>query len=340
MYSLKEIAQKINGKVFGSSNVDIKRIATLKNAIEGDISFFTNKKYLSDLKNTRASAVIINEAFINYCSTNAIIVDNAYFSFVKVSRLLNDFDKRPMKFSIDRSAIISDSASIDDNVSIGANVVIEDKVIISSGVRIGHNTVILKNSFINNDTEIGPNVSIYDNVKVGKRCKIHSNSVIGSDGFGNVKDKDGSWVKIPQLGGVLIGDDVEIGSCTSIDRGTIDNTIISNSVKLDNQIQIAHNVIIGENTAIAGSTGIAGSTEIGKNCLIGGQVGISGHVKICDNVILAAASNVSKDIKKPGFYTAAFNARPHMEWKRTSARIFRLEKLVTRVSDLEKNTEK
>ncbi|WP_119343145.1 UDP-3-O-(3-hydroxymyristoyl)glucosamine N-acyltransferase [Facilibium subflavum] len=336
MYTLKDLADKLGGYVHGDEKVQVNKLATLNTATKGQLSFLSNTKYLADLKTTQASAVLLTEENIPFCPTNAVVLDNPYLAFAKVAGL---FDRQPkIVQSIHPSAVIDETAIIDKHVSIGPNVVIGAKVEIAANAVIGANCVISDFSRIGENTQIKPNVTIYHDVKIGQNCIIHANSVIGSDGFGNAKDEKGNWQKIPQIGGVYIGNNVEIGASTTIDRGAIDDTYIADGVKIDNQVQVAHNVCIGENTAIAGSTGIAGSVTIGKNCLLGGQVGVSGHLSICDNVLLGAASNVSKDIDQPGFYTAAFNARPHMEWKRVNARIFRLDKLENRVKMLEKNS--
>ena len=335
MYLLQDLAKTLGGDIHGNEKIAINKLATLANAGEGALSFLSNMKYLSDLKSTKASAVLLTKEMLAFCPSNAIVLENPYLAFAKIASLFNSAPYAAK--TIHPSAVIDPSAYIGDEVSIAPHVVIGRNTHIAKGVIIGANTVISDGSRIGKNSEIQSNVSIYHDVSIGENCIIHANTVIGSDGFGNVKDNQGRWMKIPQIGGVRIGNNVEIGASTSIDRGAIDDTVIADGVKIDNQIQIAHNVCIGENTAIAGSTGIAGSVNIGKNCLIGGQVGINGHVSICDHVILAAASNVSKDIDNPGFYTAAFNARPHMDWKRTHARIFRLEKLEARVKMLEKN---
>ena len=337
MYTLAEIADSLGGRIHGDPSVSVNKLATLASATSGDLSFFSNLKYLSELKATKASAVLIDETALEACPTHAIVLENPYLAFARVATL---FDTSPKPTGvIHPSAVIDPSAKLGKGVSIGANVFVGQGVVIGEGVVIGANTVIEAFSVIGDHSEIKFNVSVYHRVKIGQNCIIHANSVIGSDGFGNVKDDEGKWLKIPQIGSVQIGNKVEIGAGTTIDRGAVDDTIIADGVRIDNQIQIAHNVTIGENTAIAGSSGIAGSVSIGKNCLIGGQVGISGHLSICDNVALAAASNVSKSIKTPGFYTAAFNARPHMEWKRVHARLFRLEKLEKRVKMLEQKTQ-
>ena len=334
MYLLKDLAKILGGEVHGDKEIVINKLTSLAKAEQGDLSFFSKKKYLSDLKSTKASAILLTKEMLAFCPSNAIVLENPYLAFAHVTSLFNTAPTANK--TIHPSAIINQNAYIENNVSIGPNVVIGKNSHIAEGVIIGPNTIISEDTKIDKNTKIQSNVSIYHGVVIGEHCIIHANAVIGSDGFGNVKDKQGHWIKIHQIGGVKIGNNVEIGASTSIDRGAIDDTIIGDGVKIDNQIQIAHNVCIGQNTAIAGSTGIAGSVSTGKNCLIGGKVGIGDHIYICDNVILAAASNVSKDINKPGFYTATFNARPHMFWKRAHARIFRLEKMEHRVKMLEK----
>lgn len=333
MYSLKVLAKNLGACVRGDSSVSISRLATLKNAGPGHLSFLTNKKYLEDLKATQASAVLLTKEFVDICPTNSIILNNPYLALAKIAAL---FDRSPkLHAGVHSSALIAASAIVDKSSSIGPNVVIGNNVILGKDTIINANCVILDNSSIGKKTEIKSNVTIHHDVCIGNDCIIHANSVIGSDGFGNAKDNNGKWVKVPHIGKVIIGNNVEIGASTSIDRGTIDDTVISDGVRIDNQVQIAHNVTIGENTAVAASTGIAGSVDIGRNCLLGGQVGISGHLKICDDVLLSASSKVSKSIKKPGFYATGFNARPHMEWKRISARILRIKHLMNRVKLLE-----
>jgi UDP-3-O-[3-hydroxymyristoyl] glucosamine N-acyltransferase len=333
MYSLKKLAKILNGKLQGKDTI-IYRLSSLLSAQQGSISFLVNPKYLYELKKTRASAVLLTEEALEFYSGCAIVVSNPYLSFVK---LANFFKLLPIQVpGIHSTVVCSKDSTIGPRVSIGAFSVIGKGVLIDEGVTIGSGSVISDFSYIGKHSTVKDNVSIYYNTYVGNDCIIHSNTVIGSDGFGNIKDNSGQWIKIPHMGGVRIGNKVEIGAGTTIDRGTIDNTVISCGVKIDNQIQIAHNVTIGNNTAIASLTGIAGSVKIGKNCLIGGQVGISDHISICDNVVLSAASKVSKDIVKPGFYSGAFNARLHMNWKRMNARVFNLRKLEDRIKILEK----
>ena len=231
--------------------------------------------------------------------------------------------------------MIASSAILGNNVTIEANAVIGSNVIIGDNVFIGACSTIDSGAAIGDGTIIKSNVSIAYDIQIGRLCVIHQNAVIGCDGFGNARAEDGSWTKIPQLGRVIIHDDVEIGAGTTVDRGAIDDTIIKKGSRIDNLVQIAHNVIIGENTAIAGITAVAGSTTIGNNCLIGGQSAITGHIDICDHVVIGGASNIGKSITKPGMYYAAFEAKPRIEWGRFVARISKIDKLMARVKDLE-----
>ena len=333
-YTLNDLAKELGADVHGDGQVRVSSIASLSKAEVGSLSFLHNSKYLEDLKTTQASAVLITEQMLEFCNTNAIVLKNPYLAFAKVCALFDNSPKSTV--GIHKSAILHSSVSIGDNTSIGPNVIVGENCIISDNVEIGANSVIQSNCVLFKGVKIKPNVSIYHDVKVGENTTIHSNSVIGSDGFGNAKDPMGNWIKVPQLGGVRIGKNVEIGACTSIDRGTIDNTIIEDGVKIDNQIQIGHNVVIGENTALAAQSGVAGSTEIGANCMFGGQTGISGHIKIADNVMLSSQSGVSNSIFKSGIYSASIPAKPHIKWKRTLARLNNLDKLAERVSCLEK----
>jgi len=334
MYSLEFLASKLGGVVKGDSSIEIAKIATLSQAVEGDISFCTNPKYLKQLSETKASAVLITEEALDFCTTNAVILSNPYLALAQVMEL---FDKSPKPTGkIHSKAVIASSAILGENVTIEANAVIGSNVTIGDNVFIGACSTIDSGTMIGDETIIKSNVSIAYDIQIGSQCVIHQNSVIGCDGFGNARGEDGSWTKIPQLGRVVIQDDVEIGAGTTVDRGTIDDTIIKKGSRIDNLVQIAHNVIIGENTAIAGITAVAGSTTIGNNCLIGGQSAITGHIDICDDTIVGGASNVGKSITKPGMYYAAFEAKPRIEWGRFVARISKIDKLMARVKDLEK----
>lgn len=333
MYTLDFLAKRVDGVVHGDSSIKINNIATLSNASKGDISFYTNLKYSKDLLNTKASAVLITEEALSCCNTNAIVLSNPYVALAKIIKL---FDRSPKPNSkIHSQAVIASSVIIGTNVTVGANAVIGENVIIGDNVVVNPCVTIDDNSKIGKSSVIKANASICHNVHIGENCIIHQNAVIGSDGFGNAREKDGSWRKIPQIGRVFIEDNVEIGSGTTVDRGTIDDTIIKKGARIDNLVQIAHNVVVGEHTALAGVTGVGGSTKIGKNCLIGGQSAITGHIEICDNTIIGGASNIGKTITKSGVYYAAFEAKPRIEWGRFVAKLSRIDRLISRVKKLE-----
>lgn len=338
MYSLEFLASELGGVVKGDSSVEIAKVATLSQAGEGDISFCTHAKYLKQLSETKASAVLITEEALEFCNTNAVVLSNPYMALARVMEL---FDKSPKPTGkIHSKAVIASSALLGENVTIEANAVIGSDAVIGNNVFVGACSVIDSGSVIGDETVIKSNVSIAYDVKIGSQCVIHQNSVIGCDGFGNARAEDGSWTKISQLGRVIIDDNVEVGAGTTIDRGAIDDTVIKKGVRIDNLVQIAHNVTIGENTALAGVTAVAGSTNIGKNCLIGGQSAITGHIDICDNAVIGGASNIGKSITKPGMYYAAFEAKPRIEWGRFVARISKIDKLMARVKDLEQKINK
>jgi UDP-3-O-[3-hydroxymyristoyl] glucosamine N-acyltransferase len=333
-WTLKQLGSYLNAQIKGDPEVAVHSLATLKNAEKGQLSFLANAKYIDQLKSTRASAVLLTEDALGACPTNAIVLDNPYLALAKIGEF---FDKKPdYDAGIDPTAAIDQKAQCHSTASIGANVVIGAHTIIEKNVIVGSNTVISDHCYLAEGVHIKPNVTFYHDVKVGQETMIHSGAVIGSDGFGNAQNDNGNWFKVPQLGGVTIGEQVEIGANTTIDRGAIEDTIIHDGVKIDNQVQIAHNAIIGKNTAMAAQVGIAGSAKVGANCLLGGQCGVTGHVELTDNVMLAADTSAGSDIDKPGIYAGNLNARPHMNWKRILARINTLDKLANRVMKLEK----
>lgn len=307
---LLDVSELIGGELIGDGSVEITGIAKIETATGSEVTFIANPIYEKHFSDTGAGAVVVSKKFnpahygrLDDRIVPLIKVEDPYLSFLT---LLDHFSPQTelQMVGIDETAIIKDSADISsDEVRIGAHSFIGEKVKIGKRVTILPNTVILTGAEIGDDCLIYPNVTIYGGTKIGDRVIIHAGTVIGSDGFGQAKNPDGTFMKIPQKGIVVIGDDVEIGSNCSIDRATLGETIIHKGVKLDNMIQIAHNVEIGENTVIAAQTGIAGSTKIGKNCLIGGRVGITGHITICDGVTLTGATNLSKSITKPGIYS-------------------------------------
>lgn len=334
-YTLAEIAEKIGAVVQGDEQCNIASLATLASATTGQIAFLANSKYSEQLATTNASAVIVTQAEAQNCQCNALVMDNPYVGYALVAQLL-DTTPKPAN-CIHASAVIDDSAVIAKNVSIGANAVIEAGVNLSEGVSIGAGSFIGIGATIGANSSIWSNVSIYHGVVIGENCAVHANTIIGADGFGYANHK-GAWVKIPQLGTVVIGDNVEIGASTTVDRGALGNTIIKDGVILDNQIQIAHNVVIGENTAIAACSVIAGSTEIGKNCIIAGLVGINGHINIADGCVFTGMTMVTKSLKEPGVYSSGMPCQPNKEWHKNNARIRKLESLTKRLSILEKTS--
>ncbi len=331
--SLLELSIIVNGEVVGDPNCVVNSVSTLTAAVEGQISFLSSSKFKNKLANTKASAVILKEIDSDSYSGNCITVNDPLVAYAKIATILH-----PLPVSSGQhhaTAVIHNSAKIADNCSIGANSVIAENVI------IGKNTIIESGCYIGQDCNIGEDSRIYPNVVIkhgsliGKRCIIDSGTVIGSDGFGNANE-NGRWVKIPQLGIVRIGDDVQIGSNVVIDRGAIENTVIENGVIMDNLIHVAHNVSIGENSAIAGCVGIAGSAVIGKNCMFAGQVGISGHIEIADNVTFTGASNVFQSVKEAGVYSSGTPLEPFRQWQKSNFRFKKLDDMARQIKDLEK----
>jgi UDP-3-O-[3-hydroxymyristoyl] glucosamine N-acyltransferase len=337
---LYDIAKFLNAELLGDGDVEIKKVAEIQNAVRGDITFIANPKYERFFDTTQASAVIVGKNFNKRRDDiSLLLVDEPYFAFVKVLKLLNP-PVELLPAGIHPTAVVAQSAVLGKNVRIGANAVIGERV------KIGDNTVIMPGVVVGDDVEIGsdvliyPNVTIYHKCKIGNRVIIHSGTVIGSDGFGFAPRPDGSYEKIPQVGIVVIEDDVEIGSNCSVDRATLGETVIKRGAKLDNLIQIAHNVVIGENTVIAAQTGIAGSTKIGRNCVLAGQVGIVGHIEIADRTTIAAQSGVSKSITEPGKVYFGYPAREHSVALRIEGAIRQLPELVKEFWELKSKIEK
>ena len=332
-YTLKQLADKIGATVHGNENCLIESIATLFNAKAGQIAFLSNTKYREQLSDTKASAVIITEECLDECKTNALVMTNPYMGYALLAQLLDTTPKTAE--NIHPSAVVDASASIGNNVSIGANAVIESDVELADGVSIGAGCFIGKQAKIGKNTSLWANVSVYHRVEIGENCLVQSNTVIGSDGFGYANHQ-GNWLKIPQLGSVIIGNNVEIGASTTIDRGALDDTIIKDGVILDNQIQIAHNVVIGENTAMAACSVVAGSTVVGKNCTMAGMVGVNGHINIVDGCVFTGFAMVTKNITESGVYSSGLPAQPNKEWQKTNARIRKLESTNKKIKALEK----
>ena len=332
-YRLAELAAVSGAELVGDADCIINGLAPLNKAQAGQLSFLDNAAYRPHLKTSQASAVVISPADANDCTMHALITEHPRQCFAKLAAL---FVYKPSQFSgIHPTAIIGSGCKIAATASIGPYCVLGDNVV------IGENTVVSATCFIGDsctvdaDCYLWPRVTLYHQVILGKRVIIHSGAVLGSDGFGMVNEQ-GVWRKIPQLGGVTIADDVEIGANTTIDRGTLENTVIETGVKLDNQIQIAHNVVIGAHTAIAACVGIAGSTRIGKHCMIGGATGIGDHLEIADGVMMTGMTMVTKSIHKPGVYSSGTGFQENHKWHKNVARFKQLDDIVRRLLELEK----
>lgn len=331
-HTLEELACYVGGRVEGDANCVIDNVASLDSAVAQEISFYTGGKYKAALAETQADAVIISEKHIHLATTNFIVVDNPLLAFALLAEKLNPL--KP-KSGIHSDASIDPSANIDASVYIGPQSVVAANVEIKMGVVIEAGCVIEQDCVIAEDTILHCNVTLNEKTVIGKNVIIYSGAVIGSDGFGMVNDQ-GRWVKIPQLGKVIIGDDVEIGANTTIDRGALDDTVIGSGVKLDNQIQIAHNVCIGDHTAIAGCVGIAGSTVIGQYCTIAGGVGITGQLEIADNVHITAMSLVTQSILQSGAYSSGTPLQENAKWQRNYIRFMQLDDMAKRLKRIEK----
>lgn len=331
-YSLREIVQRFGGEIVGDPEVRIRRMATLDNAGPETITFLANPRYVRQLAATKAAAVILAPAEREATPIARIVHDNPYLYFARVSSLLRP--ERQVEPGIHATAVIDAEARIHAGVQIGAYVVIQRGVEIGDGTVVGPGVILGENVRIGRDCRLHASVTIYDECILADRVTVHSGVVIGADGFGIALDED-HWVKVPQIGRVRIGNDVEIGANTTIDRGAIDDTVIEEGVKLDNQIQIAHNVRIGAHTAIAACTGIAGSVQIGRHCRIGGAVGIAGHVSIADRVEISGNTSITKSIAQPGVYSGVYPFELNRDWRRNAAQLRHLARIARRVSALE-----
>lgn len=330
--TLADLAGEIGGEVHGDADCVIAGVATLSDAQEGDLAFIAGRRYADDLTGTRASAVILTQEYLSSCPVNAIVVADAYLGYARAAALLHP----PVvpRRGVHPTAVVSSAAELGDNVAVGAHTVIEPGAVIGANVCVGPGCYIGENARLGADSRLVANVTICHGTIVGQRALIHPGAVLGSDGFGFANDA-GTWVKVPQLGVVRVGDDVEIGANTTIDRGAMTDTVLEDGVKVDNLVQIAHNVQIGAHTAIAGCTGIAGSAKIGKHCALGGGVGISGHLELADNVVVSGMSLVTKSIKSPGVYASGLPMQEVSAWRKSIVRIRQLDELARRLKSLE-----
>lgn len=330
--TLGELAEAVGGEVRGDRDCRIARIATLDGAGDGDIAFLAHRKYRKMLAVTHAAAVIVRAEDAVDCPVHALVVRDPYLAYAKVAALLHP--QPAIVPGVHPSAVIAASAKIDASVQIEAHCVVGAGCEIGAGVFIGPGSVLGENCRVGAHSRLMANVTICSETTLGSRCLVHPGVVLGSDGFGQANE-NGRWQKIPQLGRVAVGDDVEIGANTTIDRGALGDTRIEDGVKLDNLIQVAHNVVIGAHTAIAACVGIAGSTKIGRHCAIAGGVGIVGHLEIADRVTITAMSMVTKSITEAGVYSSGTPLQENSAWHRNAVRMKQLDELAKRVRELE-----
>ena len=330
------IAGLLGLELRGDGGAALTGVATLAAAQPDQIAFLANPRYRAQLDDTRAGAVILHpDQAAEYAGT-ALLAADPYVAYARAAAL---FEVREATApGIHPSAVVDPAAEVDPGAYVGPLVSIGPRTRIARGAVIGPGCVIGEDCELGAGTELVARVTLVRRVRIGARTVIHPGAVLGADGFGLAMDK-GRWIKVPQLGGVRIGDDCEIGANTTIDRGAIDDTVLEENVRLDNLIQIAHNVHVGAHTAMAGCVGVAGSTRIGRYCMLAGQVGVAGHLEICDRVTVMAKSMVSHSITEPGEYASGIPAMPAREWRRNAVRIRQLDALARRVSANEKGKE-
>ena len=322
--TLGELSEKIGAILKGDADTIVTGLGSLKNAQKDQVSFLSRVKYLPDLKNTNAAAVILSEDHSEGFIGNKLIGNNPYLLYAKASKVFKELVRPSEEPGISKNTEISNSSLVHDSATIGPFTTISANSKISKNVSIGSGSFIGKNVSIGSGTIIYPNVSIYDSVEIGSDCIIHSGTVIGSDGLGFAKE-DNKWFKIEHLGKVIIHDEVEIGSNSSIDRGSVGDTLISKNVKIDNLVHLAHNVEIGEGTAIAARSAIAGSSKIGRNCTLAGCVAIVDNVKITDEVHITAMTLITKSISKSGIYSSGTPFMENSDWKKSAIRFKQLK---------------
>ena len=334
--TLGQLAEFLGATLRGPEDKQITGLATLQEAGPGQVSFLANPQYRKFLAITHAAAVLLKPADAEGYAGDALLIADPYLAYARISHL---FDPKPKAApGIHPTAVVADDAVVDAAASIGAYAVIESGAQIAAGVTIGAHCFIGARSVIGEGGWLAPRVTLYHDVRIGQRVVIQSGAVLGGEGFGFANQK-GVWQKIAQIGGVTIGDDVEIGVNTAIDRGAMDDTRIGNGVKLDNQIQIAHNVQVGDHTAMAACVGISGSAKIGKHCMLAGGVGLVGHIEICDSVFITGMTMVTRSITEPGSYSSGTAMQPAAEWRKSAARIRQLDDMARRLQQLEKIVE-
>lgn len=332
--TLGELAEQLGTTLRGGDPAClITAVATLQHAGSGDLSFLANKGYRKYLSGTRASAVILGAEHADECPVAALVSANPYASYARAAALIAP--RAPERQGVHPTATLEAGCQVDETAWVGPHCIIESGAVIHAGVQLAGGCFIGAGSRIGAHSRLSPNVVICHEVSIGERVNIHPGAVIGSEGFG-LANEGGKWLNVPQLGSVSVGNDVEIGANTTVDRGALEDTVLEDGVRLDNQIQVAHNVHIGAHTAIAGCVGISGSARIGRHCMIGGGAGIVGHLEIADNVIITGMTMVTKSITRPGVYSSGVPAQDNDSWNRNYARFRQLDRLARKVQDMER----
>ena len=335
--SLGEITAELGGELIGDAGTRIVAISPLESAGPGSIAFLANPRYRGQLSTTAAACVIVAPEYRQLAESRgaAIVTTDPYLYFARLTRWWAARHRPAAPAGIHASATVDRAAEVGERVSIGPFAVVEAGAVLAAGVVVGAGAFVGRGCSLGADTRIGPRVTLLFDTRLGARCIVHPGAVLGADGFGFAPDR-GRWEKIEQLGNVVVGDDVEIGANTCIDRGAVGDTVIGDGVKIDNLVQIAHNVRIGAHTAIAGCVGIAGSTEIGAHCMIGGHAGVAGHLSIADGVVISGATQVTRSIAKPGMYSGVFPFEENASWEKNAATLRQLHALRARVRELER----
>ncbi len=334
-YTVEDIADRFGLSVHGDGSRLINGVGTLAGAGPAQLTFLSNSKYAAQLAATRAGVVVLREADRAQCPTAALIAADPYVAYAKIAALFETFPAAPA--GVHPSAVVAAGARVSPSASIGPCCVVEAGAVVEDGAVLGPHCVIGEGCVVGAQSRLVARVTLVTRVTLGKRVLIHPGAVIGSDGFGLAFDRD-HWIKLPQLGGVRIGDDCEIGANTTIDRGALDDTVLEEDVRLDNQIQIAHNVHVGAHTAMAGCAAVAGSAKIGRYCMIGGNAGVLGHLELADRVTITAKSLVTHSIREPGEYSSGTPLQDNRQWRKNAARFKHLDDYVRRLTALEKDS--
>jgi UDP-3-O-[3-hydroxymyristoyl] glucosamine N-acyltransferase len=319
--TLQEIVRRLGGRVEGDATLAVSGVATLDDAGPGEITFLANPRYRARLASTRAGAVILGPRDRDATAIARIVAENPYAYYARTVALFHP--PQPVVAGVHPTAVVDATATVAASAQIGPTAVVGPGARVGERARIGAGSVLGEGASIGDDTLLHPRVTVYHGCVVGARCILHSGAVIGADGFGMAPDA-GAWVKIPQVGRAVLGDDIEVGANTTIDRGALGDTVVEDGVKIDNQVQVAHNCRIGAHTVIAGCTGISGSTVIGRHCVIGGGAGLVGHITLCDGVTVSGMTFITKSITVPGVYSSGLPMMPHADWLRNAAQLRRL----------------